>query len=64
MYLVKGGCRLTLCSDGLRDGARVTQAVGVDSTDDEQVDGVGKKAGDGVRLHFNHVSYSLPCAPC
>lgn len=53
-----------MCSDGLRDGARVTQAVGVDSTDDEQVDGVGKKAGDGVRLHFNHVSYSLPCAPC
>lgn len=58
------GCRLTLCSDGLGDGARVAQAVGVDSTDDEEVNSVGKKAGDGVSLHPDHVGYSLPCAPC
>lgn len=57
-------CRLTLRSDGLRDGARVTQAIGIDSTDNEQVDGVGEKAGDCVRFHLDHVSYSLPCAAC
>lgn len=50
--------------DRLRDGAGVAQAVGVDRSDDEQVDGVGKKACDGVCFHLHHVCYSLPCAAC
>lgn len=63
-YLERVGCRLTLRSDRLRDGARVAQAVDVDSSDNEQVDGVGEKAGDCVCFHFDHVGYSLPCAAC
>lgn len=55
---------LTLCSDRLGNGAWVTQAVGVDSSDNEQIDGVGEKASDGVRFHLHHISYSLPCAAC
>jgi len=64
LHLVWEESRPTLCSDGLRDGARVTQAVGVDSSDDKQVNGVGKKARDRVCLHLHHVGYSLPCAAC
>jgi len=51
-----------LGSDGLGDGARVAQAVGVDGPDDEQVDGVGEEAGDGVRFHLDYVGDSLPRA--
>lgn len=52
----------TLSSDWLRDGTRVTQAVGIDGSDDEQVDGVGLKAADCVSFYLDHVSYSLPRA--
>lgn len=53
---------LTLCSDRLWDGARVAQAVGIDSSDNKQVDGVGEKPSDCVCFHFHHVSHSLPSA--
>ena len=53
-----------MCSDGLRDGARVAQAVSVDGSDDEQVDSVWEEAGDGVSFHLDHVGYGLPCAAC
>lgn len=52
----------TLCSDRLWDGTRVTQTVGIDGSDDEQVDGVGLEAADGVSFYLDHVSYSLPRA--
>lgn len=55
---------LTLRPDRLGDGTRVAQAVGVNSSDDEQVDGVGEKADDRVRLYLYHVGHSLPCAAC
>lgn len=53
---------LTLGSDWLRDGTRVTQAVGIDGSDDEQVDCVGLKAADCVSFYLDHVSYGLPRA--
>jgi len=52
----------TLRADGLRDGAGVAQAVGVEGAHDEQVDGVGEQAGDGVRLHLHVVRHRLPGA--
>lgn len=55
---------LTLCPDRLGDRAWVAQAVGVDSSDNEQVDSVGEKARYGVCFHLHCVSYSLPCAAC
>ena len=54
----------TLRADGFGDGAGVAQAVGVDSTHDEQVDGVGEQARDGVRLHLHVVRHGLPGAAC
>lgn len=53
---------LTLRPDRLGDGARVAQAVGVNGSHDKQVDGVGEKAGDRVRLDLDHVGHSLPRA--
>lgn len=57
-------CSRTLGPDGLRDGAGVAQAVGVHGSHDEQVDGVGEEAGDGVCFYLHHVGYSLPGAAC
>lgn len=51
---------LTLCPDGFRDGAGVTQTVGVDRSDDEQVDSVWVQANDRVLLLSHVVSYRLP----
>lgn len=63
-YLVQDGRGLTLCPHWLRDGARVTQAIGVDGSHDEQVDSIGEKAGNCVSFHLDHVGYSLPRAAC
>lgn len=56
------GRRPTLGSDGLRDGAGVTQAIGVYGSNDEQVHRIGKKPADCVCLHSDQVCYSLPGA--
>lgn len=63
-HYVREGHGLTLRPHGLRDRAGVTQAVGVDSSHNKQVDSVGEEASDGVSLHLDHVSYSLPRAAC
>lgn len=53
---------LTLSPDRLGYWARVAQAVGIDGSDYEEVDGVGEKAGDRVRLHLDQIGDGLPCA--
>lgn len=54
---------LTLRSDGLGDRARVTEAVGVDRSDDEEVNGVGEKPHHSVPLLLHVIGHRLPSAP-
>ena len=55
---------LTLCADGLRDGAGVAQPVRVDRPDDEQVHSVGEQPADGVLLLLHLLPHRLPRAAC
>ena len=55
-------CELTLRSDRLRDWAGVTEAIGIDCTDNKQVNCVGEESDDGVFLLLYMVCYSLPGA--
>lgn len=50
----------TLCSDRIRHGARITQALAVDCSDHEQVDGVGTETFDGKLCSFDMICYRLP----
>lgn len=52
--------QVTLCSDRLRHGARVTEALAVDCSYHEQVDGVGAETFDSELGGFDMVCYCLP----
>lgn len=54
---------LTLRPDRLRDRAGVAEAVGVDCSDDEEVNGVGEKPHHRVPLLPHVVGHRLPSAP-
>lgn len=62
-HLRDGLERLTLRPDRLGDRAGVTEAVGVDRSDDEEVDGVGEEPHHRVLLLPHLVSHRLPSAP-
>lgn len=51
-----------MCPDGLGDGAGVAEAVGVDGSDDEEVNGVGVKPHYRVPLLPHVVGHRLPGA--
>lgn len=51
-----------MCPDGLGDGAGVAEAVGVDGSDDEEVNGVGVKPHHRVPLLPHVVGHRLPGA--
>lgn len=53
---------LTLRPDRLGDGTGVTQAVGVDRPDNEEIDGVGEESDDRVPLVPHVVRHRLPSA--
>lgn len=50
----------TLCSDRIRHGAWITQALAVDCSDHEQVDGIGTETFDGKLGGFYMIGYRLP----
>lgn len=50
----------TLCSDRIRHGAGITQALAVDCSDHKQVDGVGTKTFDSKLGGFDMICYCLP----
>ena len=52
--------QVTLCPDWFRHGAGVTQALRVDSSHHEQVDGVGPETFNGELGGLNVVRYCLP----
>lgn len=54
---------LTLRPDGLGDRAGVAEAVGVDRSDDEEVNGVGEEPHHRVPLLLHVVGHRLPSAP-
>lgn len=54
---------LTLGPDGLGDRAGVAEAVGVDCSDNEEVNGVGEKPHHRVPLLLHVISHRLPSAP-
>lgn len=54
----------TLCAHRLWDGAGVAQSIGINRSDNEEVNGVGEEAGHCVLFESHQVCYCLPCIAC